>query len=68
MKTTKKMCVETLNRQTVSNQVKRKAVDDINEKSCKIIHSHLTQDVKHFDNIRFNINTFNDGDAYTRHW
>jgi hypothetical protein len=39
------MCVETLNRQTISNQMKRKAVDDINEKSCKIIHSHLTQDI-----------------------
>lgn len=37
--------VETINRQTVSNQVKRKAVDDINEKPSKIIHSHLTQDV-----------------------
>jgi len=36
---------ETLKRQTVSNQVKRKAVDDINEKPSKIIHSHLTQDV-----------------------
>ncbi|KAE9522680.1 hypothetical protein AGLY_016902 [Aphis glycines] len=37
---------ETLNRQTVSNQVKRKAIDDINEKPSKIIHSHLTQDVE----------------------
>jgi len=25
--------------------VKRKAVDDINEKPSKIIHSHMTQDV-----------------------
>jgi len=25
--------------------VKRKAIDDINEKPSKIIHSHLTQDV-----------------------